>query len=160
MDHEGCCIVCRSLLQVDDDDFASVWNAAKRHLTGWVDSHAGAHAEAQIGLGTLIEAKLEDVFSQVLSEVDDGVSKSASTSWSVTDATSLVSVALLSCSHSVVAHVLAIALITDLKVGIAMDVSKLVWVNATFPVKSVDILADDCLKDVSVHKLNESHMRG
>ena len=59
---------------------------------------------------------------------------------------------------TVVAHVLAITLYTDLKVTIAMEISKLAWMDATLAMETIGVLTNDSLEFASVHQLNESHV--
>ena len=54
-------------------------------------------------------------------------------------------------AHPEVAHVLSLALEAYFKIGVAMEVCKFVGVDATLPVESVDVLADNCFQNVSIH---------
>ena len=160
MDHKRCHIINRGLLKVDDHQLTAARDAAERHVAGRCNSHARAHAEDQIRQGALDKAKLEDLLFEVFTEIDDCIFELTVASWSVTDSASLVVVALLSSSNTVVSHVLTVALHADLQVSISVHISKLGWVDSTLSVEAVDVLADHSLEDSSVHEFNESHVSG
>ena len=151
MDHEGGCVVLWGLLQVDDHEPSTILNSAKRHIAGRGHSHAGTHSDAEIRDQARVLTVLKDFTPEVLSKVDDGVSEIAIAARGVALAPSLVILGLLSIAHSEVSHVLAIAIGANLKVSVPVQVSKLVRVDPTLAMKTVDVLRNARLQDASIH---------
>ena len=104
------------------------------------------------------ETFLEYFFDEILTEIYNRVLEVSTATWCIALASSFVIEAFLSGSHSVVTHVLTGASHADFKVSVAVEVGKLIWVNATFAVEAVNVLTDDAIEYVSVHQLNKGHV--
>jgi len=141
-------------LEVDDDKIASSLFAGAGHGSSWLNSEAGSHSKHKISFVTMSETHVENVFSEVFIEVDDGVLEVTSAHWVVALSTSLVLVNLLGISSSEVSHVLLSTLHALFFIGVTMYLRNLVRWNSRFPVKAVGILRDDVLKVALIHKLN------
>lgn len=127
-------------LEVDDDKIASSLFAGTGHGSSWLNSEAGSHSKHKISFVAMSETHVENVFSEVFVEVDDGVLEVASAYWVVALSTGLVLVSLLGISNSEVSHVLLSALHALFFIGVTMYLRNLVSWNSRFSVEAVGIL--------------------
>ena len=127
-------------LEVDDDKIASSLFAGTGHGSSWLNSEAGSHSKHKISFVAMSETHVENVFSEVFVEVDDGVLEVASAYWVVALSTGLVLVSLLGISNSEVSHVLLSALHALFFIGVTMYLRNLVGWNSRFSVEAVGIL--------------------
>ena len=127
-------------LEVDDDKIASSFFAGTGHGSSWLNSEAGSHSKHKISFVTMSETHVENVFSEVFVEVDDGVLEVASAYWVVALSTSLVLVNLLGISSSEVSHVLLSALHALFFIGVTMYLRNLVGWNSRLSMEAIGIL--------------------
>ena len=158
VDNEVGSLVELSLLEVDHHKLSSVEFRAKRHLASGVYPHARSHGDAEVGHGVESKALVEDFRHEVLAEVDDGVLEFALAAWGVANAACSVLLGLLRAAHAEVSHVLSSALQAKLEIGVSVEVSEDVGVNATLAVEAVDVLAHNALENASVLKFNHGHV--
>ena len=108
------------LLQVDEDQVASILGSGDWHVRSRGDSQRAAHGDAEVSGLAVLEAKLQDVLVQVLIKVDNGIFQVTIALMVVTLSASAMFVYFLSCAHAEVAHVLSSTFLTDFKIGIAV----------------------------------------
>ena len=101
-------------------------------------------------------ASIENSFFQIFSKVDDRVFELTTAAWGITNAASQVRFVANRCL--VVTHVLSIALYAEFEVSVSMQLSHQVSSDATFAMKTINVLADDTLEDASILKLDKSHV--
>ena len=78
------------LLEIDHDEPASTSDASERHHARWVDPHARAHRNSQVGHTVQSEAFHHDLWLEALTKVDICVLKLAAAARGFTNAASQV----------------------------------------------------------------------
>ena len=149
----------RGLLEVANDEAASVLSASLRHPVRRAHPETGAHGEAKVSAGAVGIAQLEDGRVQVLTEVDDCVLEVASAACGLAHASSPVLVRALSIAHTGVSHVLTATVLTHFQVGVAVELGDVRCGDSALSVESVNVLAHDKLEVVLLSELNEGHVR-
>ena len=97
------------------------------------------------------ESHIEDVFAQILPEVDNGVFKITFTGWVVAFSSSLVLLDSLCSSYVVVPKVVLTALHTLFFISIAVHLTDFVMWDTTLSVEAVCVLGNNVLEKALVH---------
>lgn len=111
------------LLQIANDEAATVHRASLWHAVSWRHSQTRAHRKTQISTLAVGLAQLQDGWVEILAEVDDRVLEEAIATWALTLAPCPMLLGLLRSSHAMVTHVLTTALFAHLKVRVAVKLS-------------------------------------
>lgn len=101
---------------------------------------------------------IQDAPNEILTKVDDCVLKLALAAWSVANAASLMLFGLLGSANLVVAHVFSPTLDAELEIGVTVEVSQLISMDATLAMETINVLADDSLEDTTILKLYHGHV--
>ena len=151
-------VIERGLLQVANDEAASVLSAGCGHSVGGRDAEAGAHGEAEVCMSAVLLTKLKDSRVEILAEVDDRVLEVTIAARTLALASCSVLLGLLSVAYTMVAHVLAATLLANLEVRVAVELRNASCGDTALAVKAIDILADDVFQVLLLHELNERHV--
>lgn len=103
-------------------------------------------------------ALMTNILVQILTKVDNCVLQITIASLGLTFAACLVLLGLRCSANLEVTREPAAALHALLKVCVAVEFGNFVWVNTTFEMEAINVLADNTLQDSSVLKLDESHV--
>ena len=148
VDDQGGEVIEWGLLEVANDEAASVLCASARHSIRRAHPEAGTHGEAQVSVGAVGPPFLENVPIQGLTEVDNGVLKVTIATCALALTSSSVIVGTLGGTSTLVPHVLTSAILTNFQVCVAVEFGDVCSRDSTLPVQAVNILAYDELEVV------------
>lgn len=89
---------------------------------------------------------LNDVAIKVLSKVDNRILELSIAAWRIAGAACLVLLSFLSSAHAEVSHVTPTTFHADFEVGVTVQLSHVIRVDAALSVQAIDVLADDELE--------------
>ena len=158
VDHKSGQVVSRRLLEVADDQVASVASGSDRHTVSRRNAEAASHDKAEICRGAVLLSIIENLRVKALIEVDNGVLEVSIASWALAHAASAVIVYPLGLTNTAIAHVLTSTFLADLEIRVSMKLGKVGCGDSRLAMKTIDILAYDVFQVVSVHQLDHSHV--
>ena len=158
VDHQLRVLIDRGPLQVDHDKFAAQLVTESRDLIGWCDTNARAHAEHQVTERCRCEGDGEDVHVHTLAKRNDCVLQFAIALGAVAEATCGVDGRVFRDADLEVAHVLAIALVAQFEVHVAVELGDLLRIDSTLVMKAIDVHTDAVLELATIHQLHQRHV--
>ena len=148
VDDQGGEVIEWGLLEVANDELASILSASLRHRIRRTHPETGAHGEAQVSVGAVGPPRLENVPIQGLTEVDNGVLEVTIATCALALTSSSVIVGTLSRTSTLVSHVLTSTILTNFQVCVAVEFGDVCSRDSTLPVQAVNVLAYDELEVV------------
>ena len=143
VDDQGSEVIEWGLLQIANDEAASVLCASLRHRICRTYPETGTHGEAKVSVGAVGVSGREDLTVQGLAEVDDGVLEVTIATRVLALTSSSVIVGPLGSAGTLVSHVLTTTVLTNLQVCVAVEFGEVLSGDSTLPMKAVHVLAYD-----------------